>query len=83
MALGEDAAVFEVDGTIARVNGTSFSTPILCGLVACLWQAFPDRRPEEIIDAVRQSADNAGHPDNVYGYGIPDMWKAYQLLDKK
>ena len=83
MALGEGAAAFEVDGSIIRVNGTSFSTPILCGMVACLWQAFPDRRPEEIIDAVRRSADNADHPDNVYGYGIPDMWKAYQFLDKK
>ena len=80
MALGEGAAAFEVDGSITRVNGTSFSTPILCGMVACLWQAFPDRRPEEVIDAVRRSADNANHPDNVYGYGIPDMWKAYQIL---
>lgn len=80
MALGEGAAAFEIDGSISRVNGTSFSTPILCGMVACLWQAFPDRRPEEVIDAVRRSADNADHPDNVYGYGIPDMWKAYQIL---
>ncbi len=82
MALGERAAVFNIDGSIIRVNGTSFSTPILCGLVACLWQAFPDRRPEEVIDAVRRSADNAAHPDNVFGYGIPDMWKAYLLLQK-
>ncbi len=82
MAQGQDAAVFDIDGSVRRINGTSFSTPILCGLVACLWQAFPDRRPVEIIEAVRQSGDNAAHPDNVFGYGIPDMWKAYQLLEK-
>ncbi len=83
MALGQAAAVVNVDGTLTRVNGTSFSTPILCGMAACLWQAFPDRRPEAVIDAIRRSADNADHPDNVFGYGIPDMWKAYRLLEKK
>jgi hypothetical protein len=25
------------------------------------------------------SADRHVHPDNIYGYGIPDFWKAYQL----
>lgn len=82
MAQGQQAAVLDVDGSLARANGTSFSTPILCGLVACLWQAFPDCKPVEVINAVRQSADNAEHPDNVFGYGIPDMWKAYLILDK-
>lgn len=83
MAMGGASAVLHIDGTITKTNGTSFSTPILCGAVACLVQAFPDRRPVDIIDAVRRAGDNAAHPDNVFGYGVPDMMKAYELLKKK
>ena len=57
--------------------GTSFSTPIVCGLVACLWQALPHLKAEEIIELIRLTASNNEHPDNIYGYGIPDFWNAY------
>ncbi len=33
---------------------------------------------KEIIELVRRSGDRAVFPDNIYGYGIPDLWKAYQ-----
>ena len=45
-------------------------------------QACPSKRPEEIIRAVQLSGDNVKHPDNVFGYGIPNIWKAYQMLNK-
>ena len=35
-----------------RENGTSLSAPILTGLIACLWQAYPDKSNKEIIEAV-------------------------------
>lgn len=80
MAMGQASALLDTDGCLTTANGTSFSTPILCGLVACLRQAYPQVRPETIIQAVRLSGNNAQHPDNVFGCGIPDMWKAYELL---
>lgn len=83
MAMGEDAMVFDHRGNLEKVDGTSFSCPILCGAVACLWQAFPHKKPEEIIRAVQRAGNNAEHPNNIYGYGIPDMMKAYELLKKK
>lgn len=83
MALGQTAWMLDETGSITVANGTSFSTPILCGGVACLLQACPEARPEEIIRAVQQAGDNAAHPDNVYGYGVPNLWKAYQALKKK
>ena len=82
MALGQDAWLFDVTGSITVANGTSFSTPIMAGAVACLMQACPSKRPEEIIRAVQLSGDNVKHPDNVFGYGIPNIWKAYQMLNK-
>ncbi len=81
-AQGEDVALYSVNGTVTTAAGTSFSTPLLCGGVACLWQQFRDKKPEEVIEAVRRSGNNANHPDNVYGYGIPDLWKAAQILQQ-
>jgi hypothetical protein len=63
--------------------GTSFSTPIVCGLVACLWQAFPNKRATDIIDLVRKASDNYLTPNNIYGYGKPDFWRAYLLGREK
>lgn len=78
MAVGLDSDVMGTDGIVRRANGTSFSSPIMCGMVVCLWQALPDLTARELIELVRRSGDRADSPDNIYGYGIPDMWKAYQ-----
>lgn len=77
MALGSPASVVTGRGTIVKDVGTSFSTPVVSGMVACLWQALRDKTALEIIDLVRASGDNAASPDNIYGYGVPDFWKAY------
>lgn len=82
MAMGQASAVYDIDGTVTRTNGTSFSCPTMCGAVACLIQAFPRKHPVEIIRAVQQSGDNAEHPDNIYGYGIPNLPKALKLLER-
>jgi serine protease AprX len=63
-------------------SGTSFASPIICGLVACLWQAFPDVDNAAILEAIRYSAHQAERPDNEMGYGIPDFQKAYEWLLK-
>lgn len=79
MALGSPASLISGRGTIIRDMGTSFSTPIVTGLVACLWQALPDKTALEIIDLVRQTSSSYKKPDNIYGYGIPNFWKAYMI----
>ncbi|MBR1593274.1 MAG: S8 family serine peptidase [Alloprevotella sp.] len=83
MAMGEDAAVYSTRGNTTTANGTSFSCPILCGAVTCLWQAHRDKTPLEIIDAVHRSGHYADSPNEVFGYGIPNLWKAHELLSKK
>ena len=62
--------------SIIRVNGTSFSCPILSGMAACLIQAVPQATNSDIIDAFHLSADRYDSPDSLYGYGIPDMVSA-------
>ena len=78
MSLGNPAAVISGRGDITTASGTSFASPVLCGMVACLWQALPNKTAHEIIEIVRRSADNYETPDNIFGYGIPDFWKAYK-----
>ncbi|MBC7904593.1 MAG: S8 family serine peptidase, partial [Gemmatimonadaceae bacterium] len=67
-------------GLPTPLNGTSFANPNLCGLVACLWQAFPEFSNMEIIDAVQKSANKFQTPDFRYGYGIPNMKNAFDIL---
>jgi hypothetical protein len=47
--------------------------------VACLWQALPDKTALEIINLVRQTSSQYQEPDNIYGYGIPNFWRAYMI----
>ena len=79
MAYGSPTAVITGRGTIIRDMGTSFSAPLVSGLVACLWEALPKLTATLIEDIVRRSANNYPTPDNIFGYGVPDFMKAYQL----
>lgn len=78
MAIGNACWLIKGNGKIGTANGTSFASPLACGMVACLWQALPNKTAFEIMDLVRRSAHQYHQPDNIFGYGIPDFWKAYQ-----
>ena len=77
MAYGSPTSVISGRGTIVDEMGTSFSAPLVAGLVACLWQALPNKSASELIDLVIASGNNVATPNNIYGYGVPDFWKAY------
>lgn len=77
VAVGLGADVIRTDGNQGRANGTSLPHP-LCAAWYCLWQACPELTAKEVMELVRRSGDRADFPDNIYGYGVPDMWKAYQ-----
>ena len=68
---------------IGLSSGTSLAAPLIAGLVATLKEAFPNTDNRRIRLAIEQSATQATRPDNVLGYGIPDFYKAYQLLKGK
>ena len=73
MAQGTATVVSNEIGTIGTSNGTSFSCPVMAGMIACLWQAFPTKTNTEIRDMVLKSSDKYSAPDNNYGYGIPNF----------
>ncbi|HNQ67268.1 MAG TPA: S8/S53 family peptidase [Bacteroidales bacterium] len=80
VAMGAGTTNQELDGSFGQGNGTSFSSPILSGLVACLWQQFPDKTNQEIMDAIRKSSHLYNSPTDYLGYGIPDFVLAGKIL---
>ncbi len=79
-ALGLGAAVQNTDGKVGLANGTSFSCPVLAGMAACLWQAFPNLPASRIREALMLSGHLYHSPDSLLGFGIPDFLKAFSLL---
>jgi len=61
-------------GDYGMANGTSFSAPIVSGVVALAWSVQPDLRPVSIQDVLLRSVVDLGDPgkDSTYGAGAVD-----------
>jgi serine protease AprX len=81
-AMGVHTIVASPDNSYGYSSGTSFSTPINAGMMACLWQAQASQAmtPGQLYTAIEKSASQYSHPDSLLGYGIPDYAKALQIL---
>lgn len=80
VSIGEGTIVANTAGNASSGSGTSFANPNVAGLIACLWQAFPEFSNMQIIDEVQKSAHKYTSPDARYGYGIPNFRKAFYSL---
>ena len=79
-AQGGNTTVYSTGDYVATSNGTSFSSPIIAGMTACLWQANPEKTNTEVMNAIMQSANLYNTPDDQLGYGIPNYTLANALL---
>jgi serine protease AprX len=77
-AVGYHAVIATSGNTVSMGNGTSYSSPIMAGLVACVWQSLPLYNNVQIINLIKQYSSQFGTPDNTLGYGIPDMYALYK-----
>jgi hypothetical protein len=81
LAQGEATSILNyATGNVTTSNGTSFSSPIMAGAMACFWQAFPTKKSSEIMDLIRESADRFTNPTAQEGYGIPNFERAYSSV---
>jgi hypothetical protein len=80
VAQGASAFVINTSGNITTANGTSFSSPIIAGAMACMVQAFPNKTNVELMQIVRESSSIYSNPTNQLGYGIPNFEAAFQTL---
>jgi len=60
-------------------EGTSFSTPLMTGFVACVWQWMRNKSNMEIFHTVESMGSLYPYYDYAHGYGIP---KASYLFNK-
>ncbi len=80
-AQGNRASVAGMKGySVTQTDGTSFSSPIMAGMVTTLWSAFPERSNWDIKDAIEAAGNQTMQPDSSLGYGIPDFFRAYLSL---
>ncbi len=79
-AQGQGTTVVDGGGWVVQGSGTSFSSPVVAGAMACLWQSVQTFSAQVLRDAVRSTASRALSPDSLYGYGIPNMMNAMLLL---
>ncbi|MCB9246207.1 MAG: S8 family serine peptidase [Flavobacteriales bacterium] len=82
MAMGRNTSFLHTDGYIRRGNGTSFSGPIIAGMVACLKQKWPDTPNDRLLRAIRMSGDRYTNPDSAYGFGLPNVWRVDSILNE-
>lgn len=71
LAHGQAVYVINAAGNIATLNGTSFASPVMAGVVACFWQKNSTKTNKEIIQIIKESAHLYNNPSPQYGYGIP------------
>lgn len=78
MAMGAGVTVANPTGKIqfGRVNGTSFSCPLVASVAALVLSAHPHLTPLQVNEAIRMTASQANAPDTLMGYGLVNAVKA-------
>jgi len=81
-AMGTSTVVVTQSGALGTSSGTSLAAPLITSLVAGVWQSHPELTNLQVIEAIRNSASQASHPDNLIGYGIPDFTAVENYLSR-
>jgi serine protease AprX len=82
-AVGQGTVIGNGQGNAISGNGTSFAAPLIAGLSAILWQAYPQLTAQDIMYVLRKSGHQYTTPDNTLGYGVPRMSKAEQIISEE
>ncbi|MEG1380477.1 MAG: S8 family serine peptidase [Bacteroidales bacterium] len=75
--IGAPAFILDDSGELVSAQGTSFSTPAITGLAACLWQSLPNLKNRDLIRLMHEYGSFATQPDSLRGYGLPDVYQAF------
>lgn len=78
-ALGSWVRVVYKD-EVTYANGTSFSAPLVAGLAAGFWQAYPELTNMEVMQYLKMTASIAHAPDTAIGYGVPNFLRAFNRV---
>ena len=85
VAMGSNTAYVSTSGTPTAGNGTSYSTPVMAGALACFLQYakenFTNFSVEQLLSAVFESGNTYLSPQPQTGYGIPNFELAMSNLN--
>jgi serine protease AprX len=66
-----------------RLEGTSFSAPLVAGFAACAWQQQRTLKAMDVFRQVRESAELYPYYDYAHGYGQPQASKLLAKTEAK
>lgn len=76
----QGASVYLAGGTgYGRSSGTSFSAPMVAGIVTQILQVNPGLGPREVWHALTSTASRSSSPNNDFGWGIVDADAAVMI----
>ena len=64
------------DHGYSTASGTSFSCPLTSGVAALVLSRAPGLTPQQVREALRETASMAQSPNNDYGWGLIDAYGA-------
>lgn len=76
-AQGESPIAY-YDGAV----GTSYSTPLVAGMAVLLRQLRPTWTAKQVRDSLIASGSRRASPDNLTGWGIPDLRRIASIVSK-
>lgn len=83
-AMGTSTAFINTSGGLSSGNGTSYSSPVMAGVLSCFLQYAKDNFSffsiETLLQSVKHSANLYLEPTDRLGYGIPNIQIACAYL---
>nr|WP_299418714.1 S8 family serine peptidase [uncultured Emticicia sp.] len=83
VAVGSGTALCNISGFASTSYGTSFSAPLVAGLVAGFWQANPHLTAQEVTYCIRKSGHQFTTPDMLLGYGYANFSRANTIAQNE
>ncbi|SOE24157.1 Por secretion system C-terminal sorting domain-containing protein [Spirosomataceae bacterium TFI 002] len=80
-AKGSRTTLASHQNSVVQGNGTSFSAPLIAGMMADFIQAFPNLTAMELRDILIQSSSLFGSPNELIGHGIPSYLRAKDIAN--
>ncbi|WP_026915550.1 S8 family serine peptidase [Christiangramia portivictoriae] len=68
-----EVAAINEQNMLVGVNGTSFSSPIIAGAIACFWELNREWNNFEVMELIKELGHLSNSPNNLLGHGIPDF----------
>jgi len=82
-AKGVSTTLSNQSGVVTAGNGTSYSAPLIAGLVAGFWESQAHLTAMQVIDCIRRAGGRFTAPTSQYGYGIPTFEAATKIAQEK